>query len=101
MLHKQEVMTILGQNKQAFKAMGVECIGLFGSVVREENNESSDVDILVKFYTTAHTYRNFNQVCDLLENYFGEHYDLVTQEALSPYIKNKILQEIEYVSLVS
>lgn len=101
MFHKKEVIKILSQNKQKFKAIGVEQIGLFGSVVREENNESSDIDILVTFYEIAHTYQNFNQVCDLLENYFGENYDLVIQKALTPYIKKQILQEVEYVSLIS
>jgi len=76
-------------------------IGIFGSVVRGDDTSSSDYDILVEFNSSHHNFKYFNQLCDFLEQYIGNNYDLVTKQGLSPYIGKKILQEVEYVQLAS
>ncbi len=40
-------------------------------------------------------------VCDLLEGLFDRRVDVVTTEALSPYIGPHILKEVEYVSIAA
>ena len=81
--------------------MGIAMIGVFGSVARGDDNFSSDYDILVEFDEKHHTFKYFNQLCDFIEKYIGDNYDLVTRQGLSPYLKQSILQEVEYVDISS
>lgn len=55
----------------------------------------------MKFEEGMGKYRNFNKLCDLLDEKLGSSYDLVTKEGLSPYIGPKILEEVEYVQIAS
>ncbi|MDA0347935.1 MAG: nucleotidyltransferase domain-containing protein [Verrucomicrobia bacterium] len=87
--------------EQTLHEIGVLKIGIFGSVAKGEDNKNSDIDILVKFTPECHRYQNFNQLCDLLDDTFGERYDLVTEEGLSPYFGGKVLEEVVYVPLAS
>lgn len=101
MSRKSSVLSELEKKKDDFEHIGVSSIGIFGSVVREEDTPESDIDILVDFEPSSLKYSNFNQLCDILDDTFGEHYDLVTVGGLSPCIGKKILNEVEYVSLTS
>ena len=42
---KQDVMEILHQNRDRLKSLGVCRIGLFGSFVREEQLDDSDINL--------------------------------------------------------
>ncbi|MBU8902820.1 MAG: nucleotidyltransferase family protein [Victivallales bacterium] len=81
--------------------MGVKTIGFFGSVARGDDSPASDYDILVEFDENHHKYKYFNQLCDFIEKYVGNNYDLVTRQGLSPYMGEKILDEVEYVEIAS
>ena len=96
MSRKETILEMLSSHADALHQMGVEAIGLFGSVVREEDTPSSDVDILVEFDAKQNTFGNFNALCDFLESTIGDHYDLVTRNSLSPYMGPHILDEVEY-----
>ncbi|QTA83358.1 Nucleotidyltransferase domain-containing protein [Desulfonema limicola] len=99
MSRKDNILNILKQNRDKFRAVGVKSLGIFGSTARQTDNENSDIDILVEFEKGCRKFRNFNLLCDLLEQYFGKTYDLVTVDGLSPYIGKKILKGVEYVEL--
>ena len=47
--NKQEIYDRLGARWADLQDLGVERIGLFGSFVRNEQTESSDIDFLVDF----------------------------------------------------
>jgi predicted nucleotidyltransferase len=96
MSRKETILEMLGSHGDVLHRMGVAAIGLFGSVVRGEETPSSDVDILVEFEDQQNTFRNFNKLCDFLEQTIGDHYDLVTRNSLSPYMGPHILDEVEY-----
>jgi len=49
MLTKQDIFQTIIANKEAIKNFGVIEIGLFGSYVRNEQTNESDIDILVDF----------------------------------------------------
>ncbi len=70
----------------------VKKIGIFGSYARHEENEESDVDILVEFEEP--TLHNFMSLIDYLENLFGRKVDLVTQKSLSPYLRPIVEKEV-------
>ena len=70
----------------------VKKIGIFGSYARHEENEESDVDILVEFEKP--TLHNFMSLIDYLEGLFGRKVDLVTQKSLSPYLRPIVEKEV-------
>ncbi|NPV79251.1 MAG: nucleotidyltransferase family protein [Firmicutes bacterium] len=72
----------------------VKEIGLFGSCIRGEQTEGSDVDILVEF--SAPIGWEFIDLKDFLESLLGLKVDLVTGGALKPQMKDRILQEVVY-----
>lgn len=95
---KQEILTLLKSNRNKISNFGISAIGLFGSYVREEQTNTSDIDILVDFNAQNETYDNFIAVCEFLERVFkGVPVEIVTKNGLSPYIGPKILKEVEYV----
>jgi hypothetical protein len=97
--NKHEVIELLRQNSIHIKSMGVRSIGLFGSFVRDEATETSDVDMLVEFENGQKNYNNYISLAYFLEEIMGRKTELVTQKGLSKYIGPQILETIEYVSL--
>lgn len=92
------VQDVLAARERLAK-LGVKSIGLFGSFVRGEQTSSSDVDILVEFFPEKHTFDNFMDIAFLLEQLLGRKVEVVTPEALSPYIGPQILREVEHVPI--
>ena len=90
------VQRILGVHER-LALLGVRSIGLFGSFVRGEETSLSDVDVLVEFIPEKHTFDNFMEVVFFLEEILGRKVEVVTPEALSPYIGPHILKEVERV----
>lgn len=76
---------------------GVKSLGVFGSFVREEATERSDLDILVEF-EGAPTFRKYMDLKFFLEDLFGRKVDLVIQADIKPQIREQILEEVVYVS---
>ena len=75
------------------RALGVRRLALFGSVLRDEARPDSDVDLLVEFLPGQKTIDRFMALADLLEATLERRVELVTTEALSPYIGPHILAE--------
>src|SRR5881409_1812833 len=72
---------------------GVRRLALFGSVARDEARPDSDVDLLVEFAPGEKSFDRFMALSDLLETLLGHRVELVTVEALSPFIGPHILAE--------
>ena len=72
----------------------VSHLALFGSVLREDFNDASDIDVLVSFEPDSDVdLFDMVQMKNELERLFGRRVDLVEREALSnPYRKREILQ---------
>ena len=91
-----EIKEILSKHKENLRRkFRVKEIGLFGSYVRGEQKETSDVDVLVEFEETP-TLLEFVE----LENYLSELLgvvDLVMKRALKPNVKKFVLKEVVYV----
>jgi uncharacterized protein len=83
------------------RALGVQQLALFGSVARGEARSDSDVDLLVQFFPGAKTYERFLALWELLEARLGRTVELVTVEALSPFLGPHILAEAENVLRVA
>ncbi len=98
---KEQVVSLIEAHQSQIRKLGIRKLGLFGSFVRQQQNSNSDIDILVEFESEQKTFDNFMQTASLLEELFGRRVELVTPEALSPYIGPHILREVEYVPLGS
>ena len=73
---------------------GVASLALFGSFVREEQTNGSDLDLLVEFEESPSLFR-FIELENLLTDELGVDVDLVMKDALKPRIGQRILREIE------
>lgn len=73
---------------------GVATIGVFGSVIREEDTPESDVDILVTYRPGYVTMQNVMALTWYLEELFGRNVDLVSEKWLSPYLRPYIEAEV-------
>jgi len=87
--------------KARLLASGVQRLGVFGSMARGDMRPDSDVDVIVKFAPDQRTFDNLYAVGEALEEVFHRRVDLVTEDALSPYIGPHILNEVKYVDLDS
>ena len=87
----------LKNNKNKIDSFGVKRLGVFGSFIRGEQRDVSDVDILVEFEKKKKNYKNYLALSDYLEEVFKRNVDLVTSESLSPYIGPYIKKEVIYV----
>ena len=72
------------------KAHGAANIRLFGSIVRGENTELSDVDFLVQMDPGRHLW-DLIGLTQNLEELLHCKVDVVTEGGLSPYLKERIL----------
>ena len=96
-LTREEAVRRLVASEPQIRALGVQRLALFGSVLRGEARSDSDVDLLVQFAPGAKTFDHFLALFDLLEERLGRRVELVTTEALSPFIGPRILAEAQDV----
>jgi len=83
----------LREAEPEIRKLGVRRLALFGSVARGEANTESDVDLLVEFFPGEKSFDRFMALSDLLEQLLDHRVELVTVEALSPFIGPHILAE--------
>jgi predicted nucleotidyltransferase len=96
-LTRDIAMARLTQAESDIRALGVVRLSLFGSVARNEAQADSDVDLLVQFAPGQKSFGRFMALFDLLESLLQRRVELVTTEALSPFIGPRILAEAQDV----
>ena len=98
---KKDIISALQANRDQIKVFGVKKLGLFGSVVREQHQPESDIDLLVEFHPEHKTFDNFIHLSFFLEELLQQPVELVTTESLSPYLGPYIIEEVEDVPLTA
>jgi predicted nucleotidyltransferase len=93
----EEIKQWLIQHRPLLQARyQVNELGIFGSFVRQEQTETSDVDVLVEFSETPSLLKFIN-----LENYLSDNLgvkvDLVHKRGLKPRIGERVLAEVVYL----
>ena len=73
----------------------VDKIGYFGSYSRNEQNELSDIDILVSFSKPLGW--EFFDLQEFLENQLKVKVDLVSEKAIKEQLRHIILNSVKYV----
>ncbi len=67
-------------------------VRVFGSVVRGEEREGSDIDLLVEFLPGS-TLLDQVALIDRLSSELGRKVDIVSERALNIYLRERVLQE--------
>jgi len=89
-----EIKKTLRDNREAIgREYKAEIVGIFGSCVRGEQKEESDVDVLVRFRKGA-TLFDFVGFADFLEQKLGMKVDIASERAIRPELKERILEEV-------
>jgi len=93
-MDKQKVLTSLKDSIEEIRQrFPVKTLAVFGSVVRDEVVDNSDVDVLVVFNKRA-TFDIFMDLKFYLEDLLGMSVDLVTDKALRPQVRRAIEKEL-------
>ncbi len=93
----EQIIKIIELHKDELRRRySVKEIGIFGSYVRKEQKETSDIDILVNFEKPVSLLRVVS-----LENYLsdllGLKVDVVPKEDVRPELKDEILEEAVFL----
>jgi predicted nucleotidyltransferase len=91
------ILSLIEAHEEQIRAFGVRRLGLFGSFLRGQQDQNSDVDLLVEFDAGRKTFDAFINLAFFLEDLLGRRVELVTPESLSPHIGPHILKEVKYV----
>lgn len=96
MICKGDIFKILEQNKSLlFSRYPIKSLGLFGSAVRDDFNETSDIDILVDFNRPVGI--EFIDLADTLEKILNQKIDLVSRNGIKPKYFREIEKDLMYV----
>jgi len=91
----EEIREILQLHREVLeKKYKVKRIAIFGSYARGEQEEKSDVDLLVEFKEPVGFL--FFHLADYLEEILGVKVDLVTPEAIKPNRRDYIMKDLIY-----
>ena len=98
MTERDEVLSILKRESHDLKErFGVIKIGLFGSVVRNEAGDLSDLDLLIALDPESVTYKKYLDLEAYLQSLFPRKIEIVTTDGVSPYILPYISREVVWV----
>jgi len=97
-MKRDQVLSFLQAHKAEMQQrFGVKHLALFGSTVRDEASDSSDIDVLVEF-EGGETYRNYFDLQFFLEDHLHSEIDLVCIDSIRPQLKPHIEKEALYVA---
>ena len=89
----KEIKEIINQHKRELEEKyKVKSIAIFGSYVRGEQNEESDIDFIVEFKEPVGF--TFIHLADFLEEILGNKVDLLTPDSIKPNRRKYIMKEL-------
>jgi predicted nucleotidyltransferase len=98
MTERDDVLLILKQEVRSVQdRFGVKRMGLFGSIVRDEAGDQSDIDILVELDPEKISYRKYLDLEFFLQSLFPRKVEIITLDGVSPYIFPYISREVIWV----
>lgn len=97
MLNLQSVSELLQSHQAELRRRGVKSLAVFGSVARGEATPASDLDVLVEFSRPVGLFE-FIRLKYYLEELTHCRVDLVTDDALRPALRERILSVAVHVA---
>ncbi|TSA25894.1 hypothetical protein D4R71_04460 [bacterium] len=96
-MNLDDIINFIKNNKKFLKEQyGVEKIGIFGSYVKNNIKDDSDIDIAIEMAKESKTLHNFLELKRYLEKNLQREVDLGIESNLKKAVKNKIKSEIIY-----
>ena len=92
-LTKEEIFDALRKHRDILLKYKVKEIGLFGSIVRGEQSEKSDIDFFSTFEEP--TIENFMGLTFFLEKLFGKKVEILTPAGIESIRINHVKEEIK------
>jgi predicted nucleotidyltransferase len=83
--HRAEILAIANQH-------GARSLRIFGSVARGDARPDSDIDLLVEL-EPGRSLLDLIAIKQDLEDILGRRVDVLTEASLSPYLKQRVLQD--------
>ena len=97
MMDKEMIVNVLRSEKQHLHdRFHVSELGLFGSYVRGEHGDASDVDVLVDFDGNVDLF-DLSDMEEYLASRLSQNVDVVVKRAMRPNIGEQILKEVVYL----
>ncbi|OIO59992.1 MAG: DNA polymerase subunit beta [Alphaproteobacteria bacterium CG_4_10_14_0_2_um_filter_63_37] len=97
-MNKSEALRFFEEHRQVLVGrFGIKRLALFGSVVRDQADKDSDLDVLVEF-EPGNPYRRYFDLLFYLEDQLHCPIDLVCADAVRPQILPYIEKEALYVA---
>ena len=104
LLHKNSYLCSIIEHQEInntivnyLRQYGTERIGIFGSFARQEENEDSDIDILVRFKETI-SLLDLVRIHRELSALLGKKVDLVTEQSLkNKRIRDRIYNDLQII----
>uniref|UniRef100_UPI0040559E88 nucleotidyltransferase family protein n=1 Tax=Candidatus Electrothrix sp. TaxID=2170559 RepID=UPI0040559E88 len=99
MLKQNDILAFLSKQLPELQAeYNISKIGLFGSFARNEQDENSDIDIVLEFHPgTENIYEKKTSLKKIFKNYFHREIDLCRLKYVKPFIKDYLEKEVIYV----
>lgn len=99
--NKNELIERLILHRKEIIHFGVTQLGFFGSFVRDEVTQHSDVDLFLDIVPEKKTLENLVALHDYLHELLGRKIEIVTPSSLNKFIGKYITAEVEYVSIAA
>jgi len=95
-LTREKILNTLKRLKEDLNTnFRVKTIGLFGSYVKIEQKNTSDIDLLVEFEEDADLFHLVG-LSRYLEEVFKSKVDVISKPAIKEELKQRILEEVIY-----
>lgn len=96
MNRKDDILKILTQNKESlYSKYPIKSLAIFGSLVRMDDTDKSDVDLLVEFDDNIGI--RFIDLAEEIESLLNRHVDLVSKNAVKSKYFKSFEKELIYV----
>lgn len=89
----QEIKKIISKIRKVLKKHGVVRAGIFGSYARGEEEKGSDIDILIEVKGRKFSLLDLVGLEMEIEKTIRKKVDLLTYKGISPYLRERILNE--------
>ena len=98
MVDADQILYYLTTNKNRFaEEYHLVKIGIFGSIARGEQNEDSDIDLIVEFEDNTHNlYAIKQRLKNEIQSKFNLQVDICREKYIKSIFKKQILSEAKY-----
>lgn len=98
MIELNQILLYLATNKSRFeKDYHLKKIGVFGSIARGEQDNKSDIDLIIEFEdNTPNLHSIKQQLREEIQTKFNLPVDICREKYIKPIFRNQILSEAKY-----